>query len=250
MPADIATLLAEAPWLARLARRLTGDPAEADDLVQDTYAAALRSPPATDRPLRPWLRRVAINLARMRHRSRSRRAATEGVVETQTEPVRDAQQLLERARVERRLAELVLELDEPFRTMASPRVLVAVLHAREQPKLGADQPRRRAQGQRWCRSDSRRAREVLRALDDQGRHHSRAHEHRTSRPRCPAVLHRRPDPAQQPVNRAVHRQRQDAQRTRERSDRRRARHVHDSEVSQRTWTGTGDPVIEPSPGTL
>ncbi len=38
------------------------------------------------------------------------------VVETLTEPVRDAEQLLERARLERRLAELVLELDEPFRT--------------------------------------------------------------------------------------------------------------------------------------
>jgi RNA polymerase sigma-70 factor (ECF subfamily) len=116
MPADIATLLAEAPWLARLARSLTGDPAEADDLVQDTYAAALRSPPDTDRPIRPWLRRVAINLTRMRHRARTRRASTEGVVETQAEPVRDAEQLLERARLERRLAELVLELDEPFRT--------------------------------------------------------------------------------------------------------------------------------------
>ena len=55
MHADIATLLAEAPWLARLARSLTGDPAEADDLVQDTYAAALHSPPATDRqPPTPW----------------------------------------------------------------------------------------------------------------------------------------------------------------------------------------------------
>jgi RNA polymerase sigma-70 factor (ECF subfamily) len=116
MHADIATLLAEAPWLARLARSLTGDAAEADDLVQETYAAALRSPPATDRPVRPWLRRVVINLARMRHRSRSRRAATDRVVETQTDPVRDPEQLLERARLERRLAELVLELDEPFRT--------------------------------------------------------------------------------------------------------------------------------------
>jgi RNA polymerase sigma-70 factor (ECF subfamily) len=116
MPADIATLLAEAPWLARLARSLTGDAAEADDIVQETYAAALRSPPDTDRPLRPWLRRVAVNLARMRHRGRSRRASNESVVETQIEPVRTPEQLLERAQLERRLAELVIELDEPFRT--------------------------------------------------------------------------------------------------------------------------------------
>ena len=62
MPADIAALLAEAPWLARLARSIVGDPAEADDLVQEAYAAALRSPPDTERPIRPWLRRVVVNL--------------------------------------------------------------------------------------------------------------------------------------------------------------------------------------------
>lgn len=88
MPADIETLLAEAPWLARLARSLTGDTAEADDLVQDTYAAALRSPPDTDRPIRPWLRGVATKLARMRHRGSGRRAARESVVEAQIDPVR------------------------------------------------------------------------------------------------------------------------------------------------------------------
>jgi RNA polymerase sigma-70 factor (ECF subfamily) len=116
VPADIATLLAEAPWLARLARSLTGSAAEADDIVQETYAAALRSPPDTERPLRPWLRRVAVNLVRMRHRGGTRREANESAVEAQSDPVRTPEQLLERAQLERRLAELVLELDEPFRT--------------------------------------------------------------------------------------------------------------------------------------
>ena len=116
MPADIETLLAEAPWLARLARSLTGDAAEADDLVQDTYAAALRSPPDSDRPIRPWLRGVATNLARMRYRGSRRRAANESVVETQIDPVRTPEQLVERAQLERRLADLVLGLTEPFRS--------------------------------------------------------------------------------------------------------------------------------------
>src|SRR5687768_8104157 len=115
MPADIEVLLAEAPWLARLARSLTGDAAEADEIVQETYAAALRSPPATNRPVRPWLRRVASNLARMRHRSRVRRVTNESVVEAQLDPVRTPEELLERAELERRLAALVIELDEPFR---------------------------------------------------------------------------------------------------------------------------------------
>src|SRR3569833_2816034 len=41
---DVAELLAQAEWLTRLARSLTGDAAEADDVVQDTYAAALHAP--------------------------------------------------------------------------------------------------------------------------------------------------------------------------------------------------------------
>ena len=73
MTTDIESLLAEAPWLARLARSLTRSAAEADDIVQDTYAAAVRSPPAADRPVRPWLRTVAVNLVRMRNRGRARR---------------------------------------------------------------------------------------------------------------------------------------------------------------------------------
>lgn len=116
MTTEIESLLAEAPWLARLARSLTGSAAEADDIVQDTYAAAVRSPPAADRPLRPWLRSVAVNLVRMRHRSRTRRDANESVAELQNEPVPTPAQLLERAQLERRLAELVIGLDEPFRS--------------------------------------------------------------------------------------------------------------------------------------
>ena len=42
---DVATLLRERDWLRRLARGLTGDPAFAEDAVQETYLAALRHPP-------------------------------------------------------------------------------------------------------------------------------------------------------------------------------------------------------------
>src|SRR6185295_18199887 len=87
---------------------------EADDIVQETYAAALRSPPDDDRPVRPWLRRVAVNFARMRHRGRVRREANEQV--ELADPVRTPDALLERAQLERRLAELVIALDEPYRS--------------------------------------------------------------------------------------------------------------------------------------
>jgi RNA polymerase sigma-70 factor (ECF subfamily) len=50
---------------------MTGSAADADDLVQETFARALASPPAdTSAPWRPWLVRVAVNLARDRLRKR------------------------------------------------------------------------------------------------------------------------------------------------------------------------------------
>jgi DNA-directed RNA polymerase specialized sigma24 family protein len=49
-----AELLEHPAWTRRLARTLIGDDA-ADDLVQDTWLAAVRHPPDASRPLRPWL---------------------------------------------------------------------------------------------------------------------------------------------------------------------------------------------------
>jgi RNA polymerase sigma factor (sigma-70 family) len=57
-----------------LCYRMTGNAADADELVQDTFMRALERPPArTDQPWRPWLVRVAMNLSRdlLRHRRRS-----------------------------------------------------------------------------------------------------------------------------------------------------------------------------------
>jgi RNA polymerase sigma-70 factor (ECF subfamily) len=57
-----------------LCYRMTGNAADADELVQETFVRALERPPArTDQPWRPWLVRVAMNLARdlLRHRRRS-----------------------------------------------------------------------------------------------------------------------------------------------------------------------------------
>ena len=57
-----------------LCYRMTGSAADADDLVQDTFARAVAHPPPdTSAPLRPWLVRVAMNLARDLLRVRRRR---------------------------------------------------------------------------------------------------------------------------------------------------------------------------------
>jgi RNA polymerase sigma-70 factor (ECF subfamily) len=56
-----------------LCYRMTGAATDADDLVQETFARALASPPPdTTAPWRPWLVRVAMNLARDRLRRRKR----------------------------------------------------------------------------------------------------------------------------------------------------------------------------------
>lgn len=61
--------------LRDVAYRITGSVAEADDVVQETFVRALRSPPPDrSRPLRPWLVRVAANLAKDALRRRRRRA--------------------------------------------------------------------------------------------------------------------------------------------------------------------------------
>ena len=74
---EIEELLSESGWLRMLAASLVADPAQADDLVQDTWLAALRHPPRTDSAPRPWLARVAHNLARNSRRGSARREARE-----------------------------------------------------------------------------------------------------------------------------------------------------------------------------
>lgn len=64
---------AHAPYLRALLYRMTGSAADADDLVQQTFERALSAAPDEDRPMRPWLVRVATNLARDALRARKAR---------------------------------------------------------------------------------------------------------------------------------------------------------------------------------
>lgn len=65
----------ERPFLRALLYRMTGVGADADDLLQDTFQRAFERPPTDlSRPLRPWLTKVAINLARDHLRRRRRQA--------------------------------------------------------------------------------------------------------------------------------------------------------------------------------
>src|SRR5688500_4646463 len=69
-------VLAHAGALRALARQLVGD-AAADDLVQDTSLAALRSPPPRAAGLWGWLAQVLRNLAKNERRAAARRVRRE-----------------------------------------------------------------------------------------------------------------------------------------------------------------------------
>jgi RNA polymerase sigma-70 factor (ECF subfamily) len=112
--ADLERLLAHADWLRALARRLAG-PA-ADDVVQDTYLAAMQSPPDPERPPRPWLARVVANATRMRFRGESRRVRREDAVAAFAPDAADApDSTVQRLETHRALVDMILALDEPFR---------------------------------------------------------------------------------------------------------------------------------------
>jgi RNA polymerase sigma factor (sigma-70 family) len=114
--ADVQGLLVHADWLRHLATRLMNE-GDAEDAVQETWIAALRSPPrAMGEAARPWLAEVLRNLARRRWRSREvqvRSQAAQAVLHENAAPATD--ELLVRAGLQRQLADLVLDLEEPYR---------------------------------------------------------------------------------------------------------------------------------------
>jgi RNA polymerase sigma-70 factor (ECF subfamily) len=115
-PFAIEELLCHADWLRRLATHVArgGDSEEA---VQETWIAALVSPPARDRAAAPWLAEVLRNFVRGAHRSgRARRRREERAAELPVPSVPSPEQLLERAEAQRLLVGLVVALDEPYRT--------------------------------------------------------------------------------------------------------------------------------------
>ncbi len=112
---DADRLVEHAAWMRRLARSLVGDAALADDLVQETWHAALVNPPPEDRPLRPWLAHVVRNFARRARRgeSRRRRREEEGA---QPEGQPSAAALVERLEGQRNVVDALLALEEPYRS--------------------------------------------------------------------------------------------------------------------------------------
>ncbi len=105
-------------FVRSLARQLVADPNDANDIEQETWLAALRTPPRREGPLRPWLARVARRSAFMRLRARGRRQHREQeaaqVESSSLDPVVELSE-------QRLVVEAVLALDEPYRSVVVQR---------------------------------------------------------------------------------------------------------------------------------
>jgi RNA polymerase sigma-70 factor (ECF subfamily) len=111
----IDELLAHAGWVRELALALVGDAASADDLVQDTWIAAMRGPSEGPMSPRPWLARVMRNLARDRWRREERRRRHE-VEAARADSVSSSADLAGELEMQRTLGTALTELDEPLQS--------------------------------------------------------------------------------------------------------------------------------------
>src|SRR5258707_11591566 len=126
-PVDLEALLAHSDWARKLALHLVRDPDRADDLVQETWRKALERPPAKDSTpsgLRGWIGTVIRNLAGTRRRDAQLRAWHERrAARPESWTPEDIEQ---RVLLQRRLAEAVLELAEPYRSAITLRYFVGL----------------------------------------------------------------------------------------------------------------------------
>lgn len=126
----------ELDWLRNFAATLAAS-GDDDDLVQDTLIAAWTHAPevSSDRPLRPWLAKVARNRSRMNVRSRERRRRREREAGDAPGPGqrRDPEAELDRLEVLRAVFEAVEELPELDRRI----IVRRFLHDENATQIGA-----------------------------------------------------------------------------------------------------------------
>jgi RNA polymerase sigma-70 factor (ECF subfamily) len=110
----IEELLAHRRFVRAVARALVRDETNVEDVEQETWLRALRSPPAFDAGLRAWLKRVVRSVASDATRRDGRREARE-VSAAGPEAQPSAAEIAGRLEVERKLVAAVEALDERYR---------------------------------------------------------------------------------------------------------------------------------------
>ncbi|MCI0587187.1 MAG: sigma-70 family RNA polymerase sigma factor [Planctomycetes bacterium] len=113
---DAQALLIHREFLRNLAGALLRDEHAAEDVVQETWVAALRNPPRKTGSLRAWLARVARNRALDEVRRNARRAARESQAPPPS-PVPTPEEIAHREAVRRDVVAGVLSLPDPYRSV-------------------------------------------------------------------------------------------------------------------------------------
>ncbi len=113
-PAE-ALLLEHVAWMRALARSLVRDEQAAEDLAQDATVAALEGAPSEPGRFRAWIRSALAHRAADRSRAR-RNAAAREFDHARAEALPDTIELLERVETQRRIADHLQGLEEPYRT--------------------------------------------------------------------------------------------------------------------------------------
>lgn len=114
---SVEDLLRNARWVEALARGLLrGDAQLAEDVVQETWVAALENPPRQPGALRSWLRTTVRNLAHHKRRTEERRGLREARVARSEAGGPEPVDTVLRFERQQHLGRLVLELDEPYRS--------------------------------------------------------------------------------------------------------------------------------------
>lgn len=111
------SLLVHGNFVHRLARALAGTTADADDLAQATWTAALQADRRELRSPRAWLATIVRNLARNLARSERRRRHHEGQAAGQQRADLEVTEILAREEARRQVVAEVVALSEPLRTV-------------------------------------------------------------------------------------------------------------------------------------
>lgn len=112
---EVEVLLEDTRWVRGLALRLVGDAHLADEIVQETWMAALQRPPRDHDRRRAWLSRVVRNLSARARRDRAVRQRHERLA-ARHEAWVPPEQLVEVAERQQLLVNLVVNLPEPYRS--------------------------------------------------------------------------------------------------------------------------------------
>lgn len=116
------TLSEHGEFVRRLAGALVRDEDQAQDVVQETWLAAMKNPPRSPEAWVSWLRTATFHIASKLRRGERRRQAREQAVAV-PESAERTDEIVERLQLQQQVIDAVLQLDEPYRTVIVERYL-------------------------------------------------------------------------------------------------------------------------------